>query len=60
MGRWPVKAGYPGAWQRRPSSFYQLSARRSPDTLTGWTYPADNHGPRVNAHGYVAWQDPKP
>jgi putative transposase len=43
--------------QRCPSSFYQPSARCYPETLAGWTYPADHHVRRVNAHGYVKWQD---
>jgi putative transposase len=43
--------------QRRPGDVYQPSARRFPETLRPWDYPADHHARRVTGAGVIHWQD---
>ena len=43
--------------QRYPASVYTPSPRQYPEVLSQWDYPADHHRRRVNADGYIKWQD---
>jgi transposase InsO family protein len=43
--------------QRYRASADNPSTRPYPESLSSWDYPADHHKRRVNAAGYIKWQD---
>jgi putative transposase len=43
--------------QRCPATLYAASARRYPDPIGGWDYPADHHVRPVIGDGYMVWRD---
>ena len=43
--------------QRCPARLYAASARRYPDAIAAWSYPADHHARKVVGDGYIVWRD---
>ena len=43
--------------QRCPAELYQSSARRYPETIRVWDYPADHHVRPVGSSGNIRWRD---
>lgn len=43
--------------QRCPAALYAPSARSFPETIAGWTYPADHQLRKVLGDGYIRWRD---
>ncbi len=43
--------------QRCPATLYARSARRHPQSIAEWDYPADHHVRHVVGDGYVVWRD---